>query len=273
MQVGLLAHLVGQLPYKELAAKVSSYGIHHVQLALWKAISGYDFTKPGCLSPGLAASIGEAFDKQGVNISVLGCYLHMFDREVEQRHVNKERFKELLRNARDFGCSIVAAETGGSWHGEYSDEEWRILRGTVEELAEEAEKHGVYVGLEAAGGHLVDTPSLLKRMLDEVPSAHIGVVMDPGNLMTSANFAKQDEVMKEAFRLLGNRVVAGHAKDRYLSADGKLLVSTAGTGEMNYKLYRQLIEQYCPNIPLIMEEASEGQILQAKQFLEGLDGV
>jgi L-ribulose-5-phosphate 3-epimerase len=96
--------------------------------------------------------------------------------------------------------------------------------------------------------------------------------MDPGNLLTSANFAKQDQVMEEAFRLLGDRVVAGHAKDRFLSEEGKLLVSTAGTGQMNYKLYAQLNEQYCPNIPLIMEEASEGQILQAKQFLEGLGG-
>lgn len=271
MQIGILAHLVGQLPYKELAAKVSSYGIRHVQLALWKAISGYDFTKPGCLSPGLAQSIGEAFDKQGVTISVLGCYLHMFERDVEQRRVNKERFKELLRNARDFGCSIVAAETGGPWHGEYSDGEWSVLTSTIEELAEEAQKHGVRVGLEAASGHLIDTSSMLKRMLDEVRSSHIGVVIDPGNLLTADNFGKQDEVIEEAFVLLGDRVIAGHAKDRFLSEDAKLLVGTAGTGQMNYKLYAQLIEQYCPNIPLIMEEASEGQIVQTKQFLENLN--
>jgi L-ribulose-5-phosphate 3-epimerase len=270
MQIGILAHLLGQLPYDQLAAKVSAHGIRHVQMALWKAISGYDFTKPGCLSPGLAQSIGEAFDKQGVTISVLGCYLHLFDRDEEQRSLNKLRFKELLQNARDFGCTIVAAETGGPWQGVYSDEEWSVLKSTVEELAEEAEKHGVYVGLEAAGGHLIDTSSLLKRMLDEVPSSRIGVVIDPGNLLTAANFARQDEVIEEAFQLLGNRIVAGHAKDRYMSADGQLLVGAAGTGKMNYQLYAQLIEQYCPNIPIIMEEATGEQILASKTFLEDL---
>lgn len=270
MQIGLLAHLVGQMPYEQLAAKVASYGIRHVQLALWKAISGYEFSKPGCLTPGLAQSIGEAFDKRGVSISVLGCYLHMFDRDEEQRRVNRERFKELLRNARDFGCSIVAAETGRPWNDEYSDEQWSVLKSTIEELAEEAEKSGVYVGLEAADGHLIGTSVMLKRMLEEVPSSRLGVVLDPGNLLTSDNFARQDEVIEDAFQLLGDRVVAGHAKDRYLTANGQLLVGVAGAGQMNYKLYAQLIEQYCPNIPLIMEEVNEGQILSSKVFLESL---
>ncbi|WP_372663568.1 sugar phosphate isomerase/epimerase family protein [Cohnella sp.] len=270
MQIGILAHLLGQLPYDQLASKVADHGIRHVQLALWKAISGYDFTKPGCLSTGLAGTIGEAFDKRGVSISVLGCYLHLFDRDVEQRRLNIERFKELLRHARDFGSSIVAAETGSPWHGVYSDEEWNVLRSTIEELAEEAEKWGVYVGLEAAGGHLIDTSAALNRMLEEVPSARIGVVMDPGNLLTPTNFVRQDEVIEEAFRLLGDRVIAGHAKDRFLSLDGQLLVGAAGTGQMNYKLYTQLIKKYCPDIPLIMEEAGEGQIMAAKGFLEDL---
>lgn len=271
MQVGILAHLLGQLPYEQLASKVADTGIRHVQLALWKAISGYDFTRPGCLSPGLAQSIGEAFDKQGVSISVLGCYVHLFDRDVEQRRVNRERFKELLRNARDFGCSIVAAETGGTWHGVYSDEEWNVLRETVEELVEEAEKVGVYVGLEAAGGHLIDTSLSLKCMLEEVPSSRLGVVLDPGNLLTADNFARQDDVIEGAFRLLGSRVVAGHAKDRFWGAGGQLLAGAAGTGEMNYKLYAKLIKQYCPNIPLIMEEALGEQIMDSKAFLEGLN--
>ncbi|MDQ0495374.1 hypothetical protein QOZ95_003553 [Paenibacillus brasilensis] len=61
MTVGVLAHLFGKLPYRELAAKVGAAGFTHVQLAPWRAISDVDFNKPGKFSPGLALSIAEEF--------------------------------------------------------------------------------------------------------------------------------------------------------------------------------------------------------------------
>ncbi|WP_239615703.1 sugar phosphate isomerase/epimerase family protein [Cohnella mopanensis] len=272
MNIGILAHLLGYLPYEQLAAKVAANGFRHVQLALWKAISDFDFSKPGQLSPGLAQSIGEAFDKRGATVSVLGCYLHLFDRDEEQLRLNRERFKELLRHARHFGCTIVAAETGGPWNGTPSEEEWKILRSTLEQLAEEADKWGVRIGLEPANGHLIDTPVVLKRMLDEVTSSSFGVVLDPGNLLTSANMGAQNEVIEEAFRLLGDRIVACHAKDRILMSNGQIVTVAPGAGQMNYELYLQRLEQVNPGAPLIMEAVNESDILSSRSYLEELQG-
>lgn len=267
MSVGVLAHLFGQLPAHQLAAQVAERGFTHVQLALWKAIDGIDFSQPGKLSPGLASHIGETFAKQGVTISVLGCYIRLFERDPEQRKINTERFKELLRHAKYFGCPIVAAETG-HYPDEHTDEDWRTMREVLEELVEEAERWGVYVGLEAANNHLIGTARELRQMLDEVPSSQIGVVIDPGNLLNESNFERQDEVIEEAFQLLGDRIVAGHAKDRYRSEDGRVLTAPAGQGKMNYELYMKLLNEYKPHAYIIMEEARPHEMRETKRFIE-----
>lgn len=268
MSVGVLAHLMGCLPYRELAAKVGSYGFKHVQLALWKAISDVDFNQAGKLSPGLAQAIGEQFDRHGVSISVLGCYLHLFDRDEERRRHNIERFKELLRYAKFFGAPMVAAETGVNEGNDYNERDWQTMKETLKELVEEAEKWGIFIGLEAADGHLIGTAPELARMLDEVPSSMIGVVLDPGNLLNENNFAKQDEVIEEAFNLLGTRVIAAHAKDRKRSDDGLVTTVTAGWGEMNYELYMKRLNQYKPQVHIIMETAKEHEMARAKAYIE-----
>ncbi|RCW44985.1 sugar phosphate isomerase/epimerase family protein [Paenibacillus prosopidis] len=272
MSVGVLAHLFGSLPYKELAPKVAAGGFSHVQLALWKAISDVDFSKPGNLSPGLANAIGEQFDKHGVAISVLGCYVHLFDRNEERRRQNANRFKELLRYAKFFGAPMVAAETGRNEGDEYTARDWLIMKETLEELVEEAEKWGVFIGLEAASGHLIGTAPELARMLEEVPSSNIGVVLDPGNLLTAENFARQNEVIEQAFELLGDRIIAAHAKDRFLLEDGSLSTVPAGFGTMNYELYMKLLNQYKPHAYIIMEEAKEHQMAQSKAYIDEIRG-
>ncbi|WP_309118183.1 sugar phosphate isomerase/epimerase [Paenibacillus sp.] len=268
MSVGVLAHLFGSLPAKQLAAEVSEAGFSHVQLALWKAISDVDFSEPGKLSPGLASYIGEEFAKRNVSISVLGCYLHLFDRDVERRRANHARFKELLRYARSFGCSIVAAESGTLPGSDYNEQDWKAMRHALEELAEEAERWGVFVGMEPANGHLIGTASELGRLLEEVPSPNVGVVIDPGNLLTEGNFATQDDVIREAFDLLGDRIIAAHAKDRFLSEDGKLLTASPGYGRMNYDLYLKLLHRYKPYVHIVMEQATRDVMAYSKQYIE-----
>ncbi len=268
---GILAHLLGVLPYRELAAKAGGLGFRHVQLALWKAISDIDFSQPGKLSPGLAMEIGEQFDRHGVRVSMLGSYVHLFERDPEKRRLNVERFKEVLRHARWIGAPIVAAETGKPEDGMESERDWAVLKEVVSELAEEAAKWGVYVGLEPAAGHLIATADDMARFADELPAGSpLGVVLDPGNLLDAGNFGEQDRVIEHAFRLLGDRIVALHAKDRKLTADGKLAVVAPGEGEMNYPLIYRLLHEYKPHVHVIMEHVDERTMLGAKAYVERL---
>ncbi|QTM99160.1 TIM barrel protein [Sediminibacillus dalangtanensis] len=267
MSIGVLAHLMGKQPWDMLAEKVGKEGFSHVQLALWKAIDSPNFHCPGYLSPGLARSIHAAFKRHGVSISVLACYLHLYERDPEQRQENLERFKELIRYAPFFDCYVVAAEVG-KMPGGFIPEDWEVLKESLELLIEEAEKHGVFIGIEPANDHLIGDAETLERMMEQLPSSNIGVILDPGNLLTAENVSRQDEVIEQAFRRLGTKILACHAKDRIIE-NGQMVTVPPGSGHLNYDLYFQLLQQYKPEVDIIMEAANTPEQRKfSKTFLE-----
>lgn len=266
MSVGILAHLLGTLPYKELAAKIAANGFPYVQLALAKAFSDVD-SRLGKLSPGLAQEVGGAFAEKDVRIAVLGCYASLVDLDDEVYRHNVDRFKEHLRHARHFGAPIVATEVGGVTDPERRGEHTDRLNRALEELVEEAERWGVTIGLEAAQGHMIDTAETLAETIERFPSSCVGVVMDPCNLMNPARFDNQDHTVREAFRLLGPRIVSAHVKDLNRGADGTLIETAAGLGELNYPLFFELLEQHKPYSFATMEAVSESQMAEAARFV------
>lgn len=272
MTVGLLAHLLGKQPYRELAAKLGERGFSYVQLALSKAIADADFSL-GKMSPGLANEVGGAFADHKVGIAVLGCYASLVDLDDDTFRHNVDRFKEHLRHARHFGAPIVATEVGHPL--DPSDpslvaRHWERLDRALEELVEEAERWGVTIGLEAAQGHLIDSAETLAATIERFPSSCVGVVIDPCNLMNPDNFGRQEEVIRTAFRLLGPRIVSAHAKDLKREADGGLTALAAGLGELQYPLFWELLESCKPRGFVTLEEVTAEQMADAARFvLEG----
>ncbi|OIJ14665.1 hypothetical protein BKP37_07840 [Anaerobacillus alkalilacustris] len=268
MSIGILAHLCQKGSFEDVAKSVGAYGLNHVQLALWKAFNDYDFTKPGLLSPGLVKKIKGEFRKNGVSISVLGCYLHLFDRDEEKRRVNIERFKEILRHAKFFGVPTVAVEVGKLPNHDFNDQDWLNLKNTLNELVEEAEKWGVFIGIEPAEFHMVDNAIKLKQLLDEVSSTNIGVVLDPGNLITLENIHKQDEVIEEMYSLLGSKVLAFQAKDCLVNEAGEMTWVPVGKGQLNYELIFKKLFEYKPHVDIILDAVKPENIVETKQYVE-----
>ncbi|MBW4841579.1 MAG: sugar phosphate isomerase/epimerase [Paenibacillaceae bacterium] len=266
MSVGILAHLLGKQPFRELAAKVGAFDFSYVQLALSKAISDVDVSL-GKISPGLASEIGGTFADNQVRIAVLGCYASLIDLEEESYRHNVDRFKEHLRHARQFGAPIVATEVGKPADLSRLPEYWERLDHALEELVEEAERWGVTIGLEAAQGHLIDSPETMAQTLERFPSSCIGVVVDPCNLMNADNFIRQDEVIQTAFDLLGPRIVSAHAKDLRCGANCELIETAAGLGELNYPLFWKLLEQHKPRGFVTLEAVTEAQCVAAARFV------
>lgn len=57
--------------------------------------------------------------------------------------------------------------------------------------------------------------------MERFPSSCVGVVLDLCNLMNDPRFAEQDRrTIREAFRMLGPRIVSAHAKDLSREVDG-----------------------------------------------------
>ncbi|WP_127585444.1 sugar phosphate isomerase/epimerase family protein [Paenibacillus koleovorans] len=274
-QLGILAHAFGQKPLSQLALEVGKAGFGTVQLALSKALSDIDCST-GRLSPGLGHHVAEAFDRNGVRIAVLGCYIDPIHPDSDERRRNVRRFKEHLKYARDFGCSVVATETGHlstymkDFPTDYHKKAWGILRHTVYELSEEAEKWGVTVGIEPAVSLVAQTPEEMRRLLEEVPSTALGVVLDGCNLLEAGNVDRQDEIFRTAFELFGDRIVSFHAKDARIRHGGARGKAALGAGDVNVPLFLSLAQQYKPFADITLEGVEGEMIAQSLDYWQQL---
>lgn len=258
LRIGTRAHDFGKLPPAELASRISSKGFVAVQLALNKAIEGLDL-QPGDLNPGLAFHVGDAFRRHGVQIAVLGCYINPLHPDGNTRHKLLGWFKEHLRFARDFGCGLVALETGTpdpdylphpDTHTEASFQE---SVASIAELVAEAEKFGVIVGVEGVTTHAVSTPAKMRRLLDSIASPNVQVVFDPVNLISYENYRDQQRVVEESLQLFGDRIAVAHAKD---FAVGERTITTVppGKGSFDYAPLLKHLATRKPGISILCEE-------------------
>jgi sugar phosphate isomerase/epimerase len=274
MTIGIRAHDFGKQTLDVMISKIKGKGFNSIQLALPKALEGFN-SGLGSLNPGMAHHVGEAFRKNDIQIAVLGCYINPIASEEEELRLGIDRFKEHIRYARSVGCSIVATETGWldeGWSNEKENiEEKRFnkLVETVKELVQEAEKFGVFVGIEPVATHTINSPEKMKRLIDEVNSNNLQVVFDPVNLITIDNYHNQEEIISKSLELFGDKIVAVHCKDFVVDKDSVRVVA-AGKGQLNYKLLAEYLKENKPFINCLLEDIGEPFMEDSMKYLGDL---
>lgn len=272
--IGTRAHDIGRMPVRELATEIAKRGFRCIQLSLQKAITDYNFS-PGRLNPGMAVKIREAFTGEHVYISVLDCNINPVHPDEKTRKGQLGWFKEHIRFARDFGCSMVATETGslnadGSYTNENSSPKaFEILIESVSELVQTAEKFGVMICLEGSVSHTVSSPRVMKKVLDEIQSDNLQVIFDPVNLLDSDNINTQREIISEAFEMFGDRILVVHAKDLVFENGIKKTVPP-GNGLLDYRFLFEYIKERRPGIDIILEKVKNESMEYSKHYLEHL---
>lgn len=266
MNLGIRAHDIENENLQDLANKLGEKNIPSIQFALKKSIKEWEITTSS-LTTGFAKNIANTFAEQKVDIAVLGCYINMIDPDLEERKKVLDYFKAHLRFARDFNCSIVGTETGnvhskmGYTTDNFTEEAFQKVVESVQILVEEAERFGVIVGIEGGTHHPIYSPQLMKRLIDEVKSNNLQVILDPVNFLTVDNYQNQTKIMDEAFDLFGDRIVIVHAKD-FVIEDNKIKMVPATHGNLDYTYLFKKIKYAKPNIPILLEGAKEPHISQ-----------
>lgn len=272
MNLGIRAHDINSFNPEEIAQIIADKGLSAVQLALKKSFPNFNIEN-GSLSPGLANYIGKEFQKRNIQIAVLGCYINIIHPNLSQRKKLLDYFKEHIRYARDFGCSIVGTETGnvhekmGYTVDNFQEKPFLEVIDSVKELVNEAEKFGVIVGIEAGINHPVYTPKLMKRLLEAVDSNNLQVIFDPVNFLTEETYLNQEKIFQDAIDLFGDRICIVHCKD-FEIVDGKLQVVPVGRGRLNYDFLMKLIKSKKPYINFLMEDTKEPFIDDSITYLK-----
>lgn len=272
--IGIRAHDVGKMPAKELAREIAKKGFDCTHLALQKALTDYDFSL-GKLNSGMAKEIGKAFSNENIFISVLGCYINPVHPDEKLRREYLDRFKEHIRFARDFGCNVVATETGSlNYDWSYTPENnspkaFKMIVESVAELVQEAEKFGVIVCIEGVTVHTVSTPQIMKKVLDEINSDNLQVLFDPVNLLDANNADRQREMISEAFELFGDRINIIHAKD-FIIENGKKKTVPIGKGMLDYPFFIKHVKERKPGIEILIEDTKPDVMEESRQYIEQL---
>jgi sugar phosphate isomerase/epimerase len=278
LHIGLRAHDYGKLPPESLADKLAALKPAAVQLALAKAF--LDAPEPGALNSGYARAIRNIFNRRGIAIAVLGCYINPVHPDADEREKMLRRFEEHLRFARDFDCPIVGTETGSrspdcSWHPDTEKPEtFDILCVSIERLVTCAEKCGSIVGIEpVADQHTVSTIEKTANLLELFPSPALKVIYDPVNLIPSSGLTEdQGNFFTRAFNSFGGSIAVIHAKDFRMEGGKKSGFLPAGTGELDYPALLGLLSREKPGIDILLENSNPATALKAITFLQAAAG-
>lgn len=271
MRLGLRLHDAVNLPLEERLVEVEKQGFLCVHLALSKVIKEYSVA-PQALTPGFAMYLKKLFEKRNLDIAVLGCYLNLANPNPDKLKEIVEKYKAHIRFASLLGVGVVGTETGAP-NEEYkhepachSEEALELFIRNLRPVIEYAEKMGVIFAIEPVWKHIVCNPKRARRVLDEINSPNLQIILDPVNLLDICNYENQVEIVEEAIELLGEDVAVVHIKD-YVVKDGKLDSVAAGTGMMDYTALMKFIKERKPYIHATLENTVPENAVQAKEHI------
>ena len=142
---------------------------------------------------------------------------------------------------------------------------WQDLRRSLETALNATERWGVCLGIEPEATNTVSNARLCRRLLDEMGSRRLRVILDPANLMHDAKAGEERRIVEEAFDLLGPDVALGHAKE--LNDQGVPDGRGAGEGIIDWRHYLGQLRRVGFDGDVILHGLDEARVPAAVRHL------
>jgi sugar phosphate isomerase/epimerase len=228
---------------------------------------------PDAIAPPIARSVAEASQKSGVAVPAVSGTYNMIHPDIAVRETGLRRLALLIASARSMGVSTVTLCTGTRdaqdlWrsHPENrSAEAWRDLRTEMAKAVALAEAHGVDLGVEPELANVVDCAEAARRMIEEIGSPRLRIVLDPANLAEVVSAEQRRTIIDRSIDILADRISFAHAKDR--DAAGGFVA--AGRGVIDFPHFIRGLRRIGFNGPLIAHGLRESEAPNVAKFLEG----
>ena len=136
----------------------------------------------------------------------------------------------------------------------------------VERALDIAERFDLWLGIEPEMANVINSAAKARRLLDEMKSPRLKIVMDAANLLSRENFSDAQFVLEDAFDKLGADIAIAHAKD--LSRQGYF--AAAGKGDVPFDAYLRLLANAGFPGPLILHGLDEKEVDASVRFLENV---
>jgi sugar phosphate isomerase/epimerase len=270
MEPGIFVKTFVRPSLEEALDAVRSFGLGWAQFNMASAGGP---SMPDRIDRALEERVRRGFQERGIRMAAVSGTFNMADPDPQRRRVGLGRLAVLAEACARLGTSLITLCTGtrdphDMWHrhpANDSPEAWRDMLLTMREAVGIAERAGVTLAFEPEVANVVDSAVKARRLLDEIGSPNLKVVMDGANLFHAGELPRMREVLEEAFRLLGPWIALAHAKD--LSRDGEAGHEAAGTGLLDYDLYIRLLAESGYDGPVVLHGLAESQVDQCLRFL------
>ena len=268
MELGIFAKTFDRPTLEETLDAVRDSGLRTIQFNM--ALAGGS-SLPDEIPARLAAQISAQANGRELRIAAVSGTYNMAHPDPDARAAGRPRLAGLIAAAPSLGTRVVTLCSGSRdpddmWrHHEdnHTREAWRDMLDGIQAALTIAETHDVTLAIEPEHNNIVDCAPTARRLLDEIRSPHLKVIIDAANLIEAGDLDAQGDTLRLAFDLLGDDVVLAHAKD--VRHDGAIVA--AGQGQLDYPLYLTLLARAGKNIPLILHGLDETHVSNTVAFL------
>jgi sugar phosphate isomerase/epimerase len=275
MRRGIFAKTFARPSVEEVFDAVRAHGLDAMQFNL--SVAGLA-SLPDSIPPELADRVRTAARARELDIAAVSGTFNMAHPDPQARASGLRRLDVLAGACGGLGTGVITLCTGtrdpeDMWRrhaGNTTTEAWQDMRATIIDAIAIAERHDVVLAVEPEISNVVDNPAAARRLLDELRSPRLRVVIDPANLFDagdpSRRVANSEAVLTEAFELLAGDIVLAHAKD--VTEDGAF--AAAGQGDVDWERYLTLLDGSGYTGALIMHGLDEADVAGSTAFLGGL---
>ncbi len=273
MQLGVFAKtFAGRDPDTVLDAAKAA-GFTTVQYNM--ACSGLASLPPR-IEPEVARRVARATARTGVTVAAVSATYNMTHPDEAMRRAGRAAFGAIAGAARMMGTDLVTLCTGSLNAGDQwarhpengTAAAWAMMVAEFRAILPVAEAHDLTLGIEPERANIVDSAARARRLIDEMGTARIRVVLDPANLFEAEDAARRGEIIADAARQLGPVVAMAHAKDR--ARDGSFVA--AGRGSVDFPAFLDALGAQGFDGPLVTHGCSATEAPGVARFLRGLIG-
>lgn len=268
--IGIFAKTFPRSTLDETLEAVSAHGINLVQFNM--SCAGLA-SLPDAIDPSTTARIRAALSVRELEMAAVSGTFNMIHPDEAIRQNGLQRLSVLASACAAMGTNVITLCTGtrdpeDMWRRHPQNDSadaWQDLLTTMVTALRVAEDCGVTLAFEPEVSNVVDSAVKGRKLLDEMRSPHLRVVMDAANLFHPGDLRRMQHIIDEAFDLLGGDMILAHAKD--LSRDGEAGHEAAGQGVLDYDHYVAKLAALPREVPLILHSLTEAQVDSSIAFL------
>ncbi|MCR9288016.1 MAG: sugar phosphate isomerase/epimerase [Bacteroidetes bacterium] len=199
MKLGFVSAILPELSLEEVLKLASKLGYDCVEIMCWpegkaeRRYAGVTHINVNDFDKKKAVSILELCQKYKISISALGYYPNPLTPNLEEAKVYSDHIRKVIKAAAILEIDQMNTFVGRDWTKSVPDN-WNRFLQTWQPIISFAEQHDVRIGIEncpmifsydewPGGKNLATTPTIWRKMFEDIPSDHFGLNYDPSHMI------------------------------------------------------------------------------------------